>query len=149
MVRPPDTVAMTRPCTRTLVERRVLGLAPQLVAVDLPGVVGVEHHEIGRRALGQAATGRPNSRAGVLASSWNRPRQAEMAVVHQLERDRQQGLEPMPPGSAWAKGTRLLSWSCGRWSDTMASMMPAFRPSTTASRSFSDRSGGTSLPKVR
>src|SRR5918993_4674143 len=36
---------------RTLVERRVLGLAPQFVAVDLPGVVGVEHHEIGWRAF--------------------------------------------------------------------------------------------------
>src|SRR5689334_14199559 len=41
------------PLHRPLVERRVLGLAPQLVAIDLPGMIRVEHHEIGRRALGE------------------------------------------------------------------------------------------------
>ena len=49
-------------------------------------------------------------RAGQVAQRLD---QAHGAVVVQLERDRQHRLEPDHADWAWAKGTRLLSWSCG------------------------------------
>jgi hypothetical protein len=56
---------------------------------------------------------------------------------------------PTTPNSAWAMGRRLLSWSCGQWSEAMTSMVPSTSPSTTAARSASLRKGGETLAKVR
>ena len=56
---------------------------------------------------------------------------------------------PITPNSAWAMGSRLLSWSWGEWSLAMTSMVPSTSPSTTAMRSASLRRGGLTLAKVR
>ncbi len=53
------------------------------------------------------------------------------------------------PQAAWAKGSRLLSWSCGQWSLAITSIVPSRSASTTARRSPSVRSGGETLAKVR
>ena len=56
---------------------------------------------------------------------------------------------PMTPGEAWAKGTRLDSWSWGAWSLAMQSMVPSATAAMTARRSSSLRNGGDTLAKVR
>ena len=56
---------------------------------------------------------------------------------------------PIAPALASAKGRRLLSTSCGLWSDITTSIRPAASAATSAARSSSARSGGLSLRKVR
>src|SRR3979490_2007515 len=71
---------------RALVERRVLGLAAELVAIDLPGIVGVEHHEVGRRAPG--------------ALSARQPEQSRRRARQQLEQAGRGGGGGGPPPDA-------------------------------------------------
>src|SRR5689334_12901965 len=56
---------------------------------------------------------------------------------------------PIAPGAASAKGSRLVSTSCGSWSDITVSIRPSATAATSAARSSSERSGGVSLQKVR
>ena len=56
--------------------------------------------------------------------------------------------KPTAPYSAWLKGNLLASWSCGVWSDTIASIVPSFIPSIIDTLSSSVLRGGESLEKV-
>ena len=51
--------------------------------------------------------------------------------------------------AASANGSRLVSTSCGLWSDMITSSKPLASASTSATRSASARSGGVTLKKVR
>ena len=52
------------------------------------------------------------------------------------------------PKAAWSYSTFLSSTVCGAWSVAMQSIVPSRSPSSTASRSDSDRSGGFILVLV-
>ena len=56
---------------------------------------------------------------------------------------------PVTPIAACSKGTSFSSASCGAWSVAMQSIVPSRRPSISAWRSASVRSGGFILKRRR
>src|SRR5271168_2274112 len=79
---------------RALVERGVLRFRAERVGTDLPGEIRVEEHEVGRRADSQTADRQVQDMRRVCGQKPNHIKQTEMAVVIELERQRQQCLEP-------------------------------------------------------
>ena len=55
---------------------------------------------------------------------------------------------PIPPNSAWLKGSLFASWSWGVWSDTIESIVPSINPLTISWRSSSVFRGGESFKNV-
>src|SRR3954463_4045370 len=79
---------------RAAVERRVLRFRAEPVGVDAPRDVGVEQHQIGRVAGGQATDLQPENACRVDRQPAQHLDQFEMMVVKELERQWQQRLEP-------------------------------------------------------
>ena len=132
------------------VERRVLRERAQMPLVEHIRSIGIEHDEVRRRpalqASGRQAQGFPRaawirreaSCGSETRSAWTSRSAADSSVS-----------SPTAPSSASAKGSRLVSTSCGLWSDTITSMVPSTRAAIIACRSSSCRSGGESLKNVR
>ncbi len=122
-VRPATMVRTTRPCSARLVERRVLAARLEPSRIEHPGLVEVDDDEVGgrarpQRAAGQARAARP-ARVDIASSSGQ---QADLAVVDQPQPAASRVSSPIAPAAASAKGRRLVSTSCGSWSETMTSI---------------------------
>ena len=148
---PPTMVRTTRPCSRASSNGVFLALRLQLVAVEHPGHVGIEHDQVGRRARPQRAARQAEQLGGPrrqrleqrhAASSsplWTRRRPAGSRVSRPIAPAR--GL-----GEGQALGLDVLRIVVGH-DDVDQAVARAPRPAPA--RSSSARSGGDSLKKVR
>src|SRR5271157_2834066 len=71
---------------RAVVERGVLRFREELVGADLPGLIGVEEHEVGRCPEGETADRQAQDLRRVHGQEPKHVEKAEMAVVVELER---------------------------------------------------------------
>ena len=149
MVRPSTTVRAIRPSTRRPSNAVFFDRLLRLASVTFQGASGIEQDEIGRGALCQPAGVEAQDRAGASVMRAQQRQQAELALVHQPQADRQHGLHA--DHAAGGLGERqplavlvLRAMVAGDDIDR-----PVRSASTTARRSSSARRGGETLAKVR
>src|SRR5262249_56346628 len=107
-----------------LVERRVLAFGFELGAVEHPGSVRIEHHDVGGAAGRKAPPGRLSSSAGRVDIALSRAGSAMSPLCARRRLAASMVSMPIAPDAASAKGRRLVSTSWGSWSDITASIRP-------------------------
>ncbi len=115
------------------VERRVAAARMQRRRIEHIGLVGIEADQVGRRADREPPAGKPQdfgrpqstSRGAGAAGEICPPTTSRRLADSMVSR-------PIAPAAASANGRRLVSTSCGSWSETMTSISPAASASTSA-----------------
>lgn len=86
----------------------------QLAGFDLPAAIRVEHRQISRRTCFQPPGGQAKQFGGMLGDQAQRFQKAQVAVVDQFQRDRQQGFQTDAPAGRIGEGRRFMSSLCGQ-----------------------------------
>ena len=123
--RPATTVRCTRPCSRAPSNGVFLDRECRSAGSEHEGLVGIEEDEVRRRA--RAAAGPAAARGSrPVASTWRAAAAAVPISPSCTSRSPAASMVSMPiaPSAASAKGCRLVSTSCGLWSDTTTSIEP-------------------------
>ena len=119
----------------------VRGLAPEVGAIDPPGLVGIQTHEVGfRHSLAALPPGGIEQPRQLPLDNRRAPEELRLGEAGypcctSSSEDRQQGLGPMPPGSGLRERAPLAVLVHGRAVPTRWRRSRGFsRPSTIASR---------------
>jgi hypothetical protein len=123
------------------VKRGVLGFRPQREAVHQEGRVGVEQHQVGRRALGQPALRQAQPVGRVQRHGPEQRGRSQVAAVIKPHRGGQEGFQRHRARRRRLLEGQALRFLVGRGvqADEITSIAPSATAATIASRSSSDR----------